>query len=150
MDNEAFASLVKYGGIVALKVILMSPLTTLLRMAKNSYRTEEDYRSLVGVTDKDKIKRLLADKDPHVERVRAAHRNDLENVVPFFIVSALYLATKPDPATATMLFQAFAAFRIAHTVVYLAKAPQPARFLCFGGGFAVNLFMAIKSLWSVW
>ena len=57
--------------------------------------------------------------DPDVERVRRAHLNDLENVIPFLLLVPLYLSTGPNPWLAANLIRAFAAARILHTVAYL-------------------------------
>ena len=57
--------------------------------------------------------------DPDVERVRRAHLNDLENVVPFLLLTPLYLSTGPAPWLAANLIRGFAAARIVHTVGYL-------------------------------
>ena len=54
-----------------------------------------------------------------VERVRRAHQNDLENILPYFFISALYLLTNPNPATALTCFRAFTAARFLHSFVYL-------------------------------
>ena len=57
--------------------------------------------------------------DPDVERVRRAHMNDLENVIPFVLLGGLYLATGPSAGTAGLLFKVFTAARYIHTFVYL-------------------------------
>ena len=38
-------------------------------------------------------------------QVRRAHLNDLENVIPFVLMSLLYVGTKPDPVTALWHFR---------------------------------------------
>ena len=72
---------------------------------------------------------------PDVERVRRAHLNDLENVLPFLILCPLYLATGPAAATATTVIRVFAAARLLHTVVYLnmvSVLPSLSRSDCLG------------------
>ena len=54
-----------------------------------------------------------------MERVRRAHLNDLENVIPFLVLCPLYLATGPAAGTAVFLIRVFAAARVLHTIVYL-------------------------------
>jgi len=84
----------------------------------------------------------------NVERVRRAHLNDIENIVPFFCLGLLYIFTSPALPTALLVFRnrlrIFAACRIAHSIVYLLVIPQPARALAFFGGMGVNLFMGYK------
>ena len=62
--------------------------------------------------------------DPDVERVRRAHLNDLENVVPFLLLCPLYLCTGPSPWLAGNLIRGFAAARILHTVSYLNEVSR--------------------------
>ena len=40
-----------------------------------------------------------------VERVRRAHLNDMENILPFFCLGLLYIFTGPALATATLVFR---------------------------------------------
>merc|ERR1712018_556219 len=79
-----------------------------------------------------------------VERVRRAHLNDMENILPFFCLGILYIFTNPALSTAVLVFRIFAACRIVHSVVYLLVIPQPARALAFFGGMGCNLFMGYK------
>ena len=56
----------------------------------------------------------------NVERVRRAHQNDIENIVPFAILSGLYLAVaNPSLFTAKCVFYGFTVARVLHTFVYL-------------------------------
>lgn len=57
--------------------------------------------------------------DPDVERVRRAHLNDLENILPFLALCPLYLATGPSPWLATNLIRTFGIARAAHSFFYL-------------------------------
>ena len=54
-----------------------------------------------------------------VERARNAHRNDLENILPFLVIGGFYLTTDPDLKTTRILFRIFTAARIIHTLAYL-------------------------------
>ena len=58
-------------------------------------------------------------QDPDVLRVKRAHLNDLENVLPFLALCPLYLATGPSEWLAGALIRLFAAARVAHSVFYL-------------------------------
>lgn len=79
-----------------------------------------------------------------VERIRRAHLNDLENIVPFMIVALLYVLCNPNPMLAQMLIRIVAIVRIAHTVVYaIYPVRQPARAICFSIPFAITAFMIV-------
>lgn len=67
MDNEAFASLVKYGGLVLLKTIAMSPITIFYRLKYNSLPSAED--AVLKAGDDEEMKKKLLAKNDEVERV---------------------------------------------------------------------------------
>ncbi|XP_053681679.1 microsomal glutathione S-transferase 1-like [Sabethes cyaneus] len=81
--------------------------------------------------------------DPHVERVRRAHRNDLENLLPFYLLAFLYLLTGPNPTLAGRLIRWSSISRIIHSIVYACfVVPQPARVLSYA---VMQLSMAYMS-----
>lgn len=83
----------------------------------------------------------LADADhPDVLRIQRAHRNSLENAVPFFAIGLLYTATDPSANLARALFGVFVAIRVLHAVFYL-RARQPWRTISFVSASLVNLIM---------
>ncbi|XP_063231556.1 microsomal glutathione S-transferase 1-like [Bacillus rossius redtenbacheri] len=137
-DNPVFRAYVFYCAILVLKLMFMSIYTARTRMKKMVFSNPED---IMGRKDS-----KIRFDDPDVERVRRAHQNDLENLVPFFVAAPLYQLTAPSAAVAVNLFRAFAAARCAHTLVYAVwPRPQPARSLCFGAGFCVTLYMAVQA-----
>nr|XP_039260541.1 microsomal glutathione S-transferase 1-like isoform X1 [Styela clava] len=143
LTNVTFLSLLKYGSVLLLKMVLMSLVTVIYRIIYRSVASEEDALFRVG-GDKEKRKSLLM-KNWNVERVRNAHMNDIENIVPFFIIAILYVTIRPDPAMAEFLFKVFTASRIAHTTAYLGKIRQPVRSLAFIAGLFVNIYM----IWQI-
>ena len=74
--------------------------------------------------------------------------NDLENIIPFIMIGAFYVASDPVASTATLLFQIFTAARIMHSIVYIGQVPQPARALAFFTNVGVNVFMGVLTLKS--
>merc|ERR1711953_1492596 len=135
VDQELFGVFAFYNAVVILKMILMAFLTARQRFRTGSPVSSED-AGIVG----------NAGPNEDVERVRRAHLNDLENILPFFCLSILYIFTEPALSTATLLFRIFAACRIVHTVAYVLPLPQPTRTLSFFGGVAVNYYMAFNIL----
>ncbi|TMW39423.1 hypothetical protein DOY81_015497 [Sarcophaga bullata] len=92
------------------------------------------------MSKKDKVKF----DDPDVERVRRAHRNDLENIVPFFVIGFFFTLTNPPAFLAINIFRAVAIARIIHTVVYAVYVvPQPARALSFFVALAACFYMTV-------
>ncbi|CAL8096704.1 unnamed protein product [Orchesella dallaii] len=137
--DSVFQSYAFFSAILVLKMLVMSLLTARQRFAKKIFANPEDVKH-----DK-KAKVDYTDVD--VERVRRAHQNDLENILPFFVIGLLYCFTHPDPTTANLLFKVVAGGRILHTLVYAVfPVPQPARFLAFVAGLAPTVYMAVKVL----
>lgn len=95
---------------------------------------------------KTKVRFTLED----VERVRRGHRNDLENILPFFAVGFFYVLTNPNVTVATSLIKVAAVARIAHTIVYtVIVMPQPTRGLLFSTHFFITVYMAFHTIFYV-
>src|SRR5438128_12302387 len=76
--------------LLVLKMIALANYTSFLRLRRRVYATPEDYAMRAATPP--------ARPDEDIERVRRAHRNDLENILPFFVVS--FLTCSPSPRTA--------------------------------------------------
>ncbi|XP_035913941.1 microsomal glutathione S-transferase 1-like isoform X2 [Anopheles stephensi] len=140
IDAEVFQTYLFWSSVLVMKMLLMSPLTSLTRVRKMAFANPED-ASAVSKKLKPKL------DDPDVERVRRAHLNDLENILPFFVIGFLYLLTNPAPFLAINLFRAVAVSRILHTLVYaVVVVPQPARFLAFMGGMVPTVYMTLQTI----
>jgi len=108
--------------LLVLKMAVVGSYTSILRIRRRVFATPEDYalQNLppVGVADED------------IERVRRAHRNDLENILPFFLVGWLYTLTGPGMFAARVYFIGYLIARSLHTVFYI-RAMQPYRTISF-------------------
>ena len=109
--------------ILVLKMAAVGWYTSFLRIRDKAFATPEDYR-LQGLTPKTQV-------HEDVERARRAHRNDLENILPYFGVGLLYALSHPSMTAARIYFIGFTAARVLHTVFYLASL-QPYRTIAFG------------------
>ena len=69
---------------LALKMLVLASLTSRQRLAKRVFASPEDYATQ-GLA-------AQSERDADVERYRRAHRNDLENILPFFVVDAGHIA----------------------------------------------------------
>merc|ERR1711910_312081 len=87
-------------GIVLIKMLFMSFLTARQRFRTGTFISSED---IVGQEKKGAKTGVNED----VERVRRAHLNDMENILPFFCLGLLYIFTEPALSTATLLFRCF-------------------------------------------
>ncbi|XP_030625000.1 microsomal glutathione S-transferase 1 [Chanos chanos] len=142
IDNEVFLAFSTYATIVILKMMLMSPMTSYLRLTKKVFANLEDTTLVTSTEDKKKMVRV----DPDVERVRRCHQNDLENIIPFVLIGLLYTLTGPDLSIALLHFRAFVCSRLFHTVSYVLALPQPSRALSWMVGMAVTISMAYRVL----
>ncbi|XP_064536828.1 microsomal glutathione S-transferase 1 isoform X2 [Drosophila montana] len=136
LTNPVFKSYTFWTGVLVIKMLAMALLTAIQRFKTKTFANQEDLMS-----PKLKVKF----DDPNVERVRRAHRNDLENILPFFIIGLLYTLTNPNAFLAINLFRAVGISRIAHTLVYaVVVVPQPARALAFFVALVATAYMALQ------
>ncbi|XP_012156969.1 microsomal glutathione S-transferase 1 isoform X1 [Ceratitis capitata] len=146
LENPVFCCFLFWASVLVIKMLLMSLLTALQRFRnkilcllphcclRKVFPNKEDlfFKDIEVQFD-----------DPHVERVRRAHRNDMENILPYFTMAILYICTNPDPTVACILFRVVAIARILHTLVYaFYPVPQPSRVIAFGVAFAITIYMA--------
>ncbi|XP_068141121.1 microsomal glutathione S-transferase 1-like isoform X2 [Drosophila tropicalis] len=134
LDNPTFCCYLFWSTVLVAKMLLMSLLTALQRFRYKIFPNEEDlfFKNLEVKFD-----------DPHVERVRRAHRNDMENILPYFIMSLIYISTNPSQAIACNLFRVASVARIVHTLVYAVyPVPQPSRILAFATMLCITFYMA--------
>lgn len=84
--------------------------------------------------------------DDDVERVRRAHRNDLENIFPWFLMTLVWLTTGPSYTMAMLLIRTFVIARIVHTIAYAILAKQPHRAIAWFIGYGITIYQAIATL----
>jgi len=125
--------------ILTLKMLLTGTAVGTLRVAKGVFITPEDY-AFAGKTP--------AGADEQIERVRRAHQNDVENVLPFLVVGFLYALCGPSYRVAWWLFWTFTAARVLHTVTY-SLGLQPWRTILFEVANLALVAITILLLWKV-
>ena len=86
--------------------------------------------------------------DPQVYRLYRAHQNDLESLLPFFIVGSLYLVSEASQIAGAFYFTLFAIARVCHTFFYLTKRPG-ARRNSFTLGWLLNFIIGFHALWAL-
>lgn len=127
-----------WGSVLVLKMLAMIPLTARQRFRKKVFSSEEDTTYSPGSK--------VSYNDADVERVRRAHLNDLENILPWFVITYLWLGTGPSPWLAKMLIRTFVLARIFHTIAYVIMKQQPTRAIVFFVGLAIILYQAFSTL----
>ncbi|XP_053676190.1 prostaglandin E synthase-like [Anopheles nili] len=136
VEPAVFQAYAFWGAVLGLKMLLMSVLTGMQRGSKKVFSNPEDVKPGGKV----------AYNDPDVERVRRAHRNDMENILPYFIIAFLYMFTSPSVFVAVNLFRLVATVRISHTVFYVFAKQHSVRGLSWAVGFVTTVFMAVQIL----
>ncbi|XP_076040962.1 microsomal glutathione S-transferase 1-like [Oratosquilla oratoria] len=140
IENPIFKQYVFFATVLAVKMSLMSFLTARHRLGKKIFNNTEDAAL---------HKKEVAFNDPDVERVRRAHRNDMENIPVFWLLGLFFVMTEPSSMAASTCFRAFTIARIQHTIMYLHEK-QPHRGIAFIIGVLVNAYMAFAVLYHFW
>jgi glutathione S-transferase len=139
-------TLLQVDTLLVLGLMLMSSHTSLLRLRRKVYATAEDYAlngiALPGASPEAPGSSELSDP---IARSRRVHRNHLENVLPFLVLSALYALTAPGHALFAGLLWSFVAVRLTYTVFYL-RSKQPHRTIAFAVGVVLQLTIAVLTL----
>ncbi|HJQ84452.1 MAG TPA: MAPEG family protein [Candidatus Binatia bacterium] len=123
--------------LLALKMAALGSYTSILRLGRKVYATPEDYR-FQGLAPRPTV-------DEDVERVRRAHQNDLENILPFFVLGVLFLLTRPSWNAAAIYLIGFLVARTLHSIFYV-QGLQPHRTIAFTLGGVLTLVMAVQTL----
>ena len=123
--------------ILVLKMVAVGFYTSSIRIRRKVYATPEDY-AFQGLTSS-------GSHDADIERARRAHRNDLENILPYFGVGLLYTFTNPTTVAASIYFIGYTVARILHSVFYLG-ALQPHRTIAFAVALLLMLAMLVQTL----
>jgi uncharacterized MAPEG superfamily protein len=126
--------------LLALKMAAVGSYTSVLRIRRKVYATPEDY-ALQGLA-------VRTTRDEDIERVRRAHQNDLENILPFFVVGFLYLLTGPSYTAAAIYLIGYLVARTLHSVFYIASL-QPYRTIAFTLGGIFTLGMIVQTFLAV-
>jgi glutathione S-transferase len=126
--------------LLVVKMAAVGGYTSVLRIGRKVFATPEDYR-LQGLAPRPSL-------DEDIERVRRAHRNDLENILPFFVVGFLFLLTRPSMASAAVYLVGYLLARTLHSIFYL-RALQPHRTIAFTAGGLLTLAMMVQTLIAV-
>lgn len=139
--NEVFSCFVFYAVLLVIKMYIIAIITGQVRLRKKAFTNPEDALRHGGLQ--------YHREDPYVERCRRAHRNDMENILPFLFVGAIYSLTGPSLMVARLHFLVFFLGRVLHSFAYLLALQAPTR----SGAYVVAqipcVSMALQILTSV-
>jgi len=138
ISHELVSTLIFYCSLLLLKTLLMALWTAKRRFASGTFANPEDIK---GNEEKFKV-----GNDEEVERVRRCHQNDLENILPFVMIGAMYITTNPELNCAKLVFRSWTIARYIHTFVYVFQVPQPSRVLAYLVNQALSGYMLYCTL----
>ncbi|CAM2005634.1 MAPEG family protein [Acanthopleuribacter pedis] len=98
-----------------LKTLVLGTATAWTRGQLKQFINQEDAAWLGGET--------VVVEHPDPARLGRAHRNNLENLVPFLALGGIYLLSGAAPLMGMFYFGGFFLARAAHTAAYLTQRP---------------------------
>ncbi|KAM8828387.1 prostaglandin E synthase [Spinachia spinachia] len=141
VTSEAFSCFGFYGVLLVLKMYMLAIITGQVRLRKKAFANPEDALRHGGLQ--------FHREDPYVERCRRAHLNDLENILPFLFLGAIYSMTGPCLVVARLHFLVFFMARNLHTAAYLFSMKAPTRSLAYVVAQIPCVSMAVQILTAV-
>ncbi|KAM3600344.1 uncharacterized protein V6R79_021750 [Siganus canaliculatus] len=141
LRNEVFSCFVFYAVLLVIKMYVIAIITGQVRLRKKAFANPEDALRHGGLQ--------FCREDPDVERCQRAHRNDLENILPFLFVGAIYSMTGPALAVARLHFLVVFVGRMLHTIAYLLALRAPTRSLAYVVAQLPCASMAVQVLIAV-
>ncbi|XP_051552453.1 prostaglandin E synthase-like [Myxocyprinus asiaticus] len=141
LENDVWMCFVFYSTLLILKMYVIAIITGQVRLRKKAFANPEDAVRHGGVQ--------YCRIDPYVERCRRAHRNDMENIFPFFFLGAVYSMTGPSYSVAQIHFLVFFLGRVLHSVAYLLSFKAPTRSFAYVIAQVPCVSMAIQILMDV-
>ena len=102
--------------LLVLKAQILGAVTAATRLKLKKFNNQEDAAWLDG--------EHVNPDDERVQRIFRAHRNDLENLLPFFMGGTLYLVTGAATTAGAAYFSLFLLARYAHSYAYLNQRPK--------------------------
>ncbi|XP_026154193.1 prostaglandin E synthase [Mastacembelus armatus] len=141
MGNEVLSCFVFYAVLLVIKMYLMAIITGQVRLSKKAFANPEDALRHGGLQ--------YHKEDPYVERCRRAHLNDLENILPFLFLGAIYSLIGPSLAVARLHFLIFFMGRVLHSIAYLFALRAPTRSLAYTIAQIPCVSMALQILMAV-
>jgi len=127
MNDPAFRAYSIACSILVLKMFAVALMTAATRSRVKQFLNPEDAKVLGGAD------------------VTQVHRNDLENILPFFTIGLIFVLTGVSGFAAQVYFYTFTGARIAHTVTYIARL-QPWRTIAFVLGQLCTIGMLVQIL----
>ncbi|XP_076245077.1 prostaglandin E synthase [Calliopsis andreniformis] len=102
--------------VLVLKMNALTWFTGRIRVARQVIHSEEDRMWMKGPNV---ILCPTGGGHEDVDRIREAHRHDLETVLPYLLITPIWLSTSPSFPLARMILTCFAIVSILYTLVHM-------------------------------
>ena len=136
LASSAFRVYAAVCAVLVLKMVLLALGTATVRGLRKRFPNPEDARLFKGDVGED---------DPFVVRFQRAHRNSLENELPFMVLGLLYAAVQAPTWAMQTYAYTFLAARLVHSFCYVFSL-QPFRSLGWGVGVLVLVGLSVQVL----
>jgi len=144
LENPVFATYAIAAALMVLKMMGQGWMTVWRMMrSRSGFASPEDLRP--GKLNPDPRPGQV-DVNDYVDRSRRMHRNDLENVLPFLAIGAVYVATAPPLWLAQAFMYGFVATRLAHALCYATQRSHEMRATFYTIGSVIVIVMALHVL----
>jgi uncharacterized MAPEG superfamily protein len=137
MNDAAFRAYAIACSILVFNMAAAAILTAITRMRVKQFLNPEDAGLLGGAS--------VMQEHPDVQRMLRLHRNDLENILPFFTVGLIFVLMGVSAFGAELYFYTFTGARIVYTIAYAARL-QPWRTLAYAVGVVCMVGMLVQIL----
>lgn len=139
MNDAAFRAYAIACSILALKMLATALLTGYTRTRHKRFLNPEDASVLGGAA--------ATEEHPDVQRIMRMHRNDVENILPFYTLGLIFVLMGAPAWGAEWYFYTFTAARIVHSITYVAQL-QPWRTIAFMIGVLCLFGMIVQILFT--
>jgi uncharacterized MAPEG superfamily protein len=134
-----FAAFAVVCTLLVLKAQILGAATAATRGKLKKFLNAEDAAWLGGTH--------VSPDDESVQRIFRTHRNDLENLLPFFISGWLYTVSGGPLMLGEVYFAAFLLARYAYSFAYLTQKPRLRRDT-YTIGWLVTIVMGVHAAWN--
>jgi glutathione S-transferase len=134
-----FAAFAVVCTLLVLKAQILGAATAATRGKLKKFLNAEDAAWLGGTHENS--------DEESVQRIFRAHRNDLENLLPFFIGGSLYIISGGSVILGEVYFGAFLVVRYAYSFAYLTQKARLRRD-SYTIGWLVTIVMGAHAAWN--
>ncbi|XP_046435525.1 microsomal glutathione S-transferase 1-like [Neodiprion fabricii] len=120
MEDESWLCYVWWSNVLIIKMMIFTWCTGRLRVSRKVIHSEADR---MFIKEPGVILDPTGGGHPDIDRIRAAHRSDVETVLPFLLMGLIWLETSPSVDLVKLVIRSFSLARIFHGLFYMDVIP---------------------------